>query len=99
MNSTLLQILKEFGELLIQNSNFKLSDSDPDNTLGRNRGDLELELIELKPILLDLQNRLFVDNKSSVLIVLQGMDTSGKGGNDKAYDKRIESSMVQCSNI
>jgi polyphosphate kinase 2 (PPK2 family) len=72
--------LKEFGELLIQNSNFKLSDSDPDNTFGRNRGDLELELIELKPILLDLQNRLFVDNKSSVLIVLQGMDTSGKDG-------------------
>jgi len=83
MNLGLPLILKEFSELLIQSANFKLSDSDPDNTYGRNREDLELELTELRPMLSELQNKLFVDNKSSVLIVLQGMDTSGKDGTIK----------------
>lgn len=55
MNLGLPLILKEFSELLIQSANFKLSNSDPDNTYGRNREDLELELTELRPMLSELQ--------------------------------------------
>ncbi|MCR1783137.1 polyphosphate kinase 2 family protein [Nocardioides carbamazepini] len=46
--------------------------------------DGESALLALGPQLADLQERLFADGKSggrrSVLLVLQGMDTSGKGG-------------------
>ena len=46
--------------------------------------DGEAALAELGPQLAELQERLFADGKSggrrSVLLVLQGMDTSGKGG-------------------
>ncbi|TQK71514.1 MULTISPECIES: polyphosphate kinase 2 family protein [unclassified Nocardioides] len=48
------------------------------------KSDGEAALAELGPNLADLQERLFADGKSggrrSVLLVLQGMDTSGKGG-------------------
>ncbi|WP_436701868.1 PPK2 family polyphosphate kinase [Nocardioides sp. BYT-33-1] len=44
----------------------------------------ERALLDLGPALADLQERLFADGKSggrpSILLVLQGMDTSGKGG-------------------
>ncbi|TNM39464.1 polyphosphate kinase 2 family protein [Nocardioides albidus] len=50
---------------------------------GRKK-DGEAALLALGPELADLQERLFADGKSggrrSVLLVLQGMDTSGKGG-------------------
>jgi polyphosphate kinase 2 (PPK2 family) len=70
--------LEEIRELLIKSPNFNLSDIDPDNTFGKNRSDLELDLTKLRGVLSDLQNNLFVEHKNSLLIVLQGMDTSGK---------------------
>jgi polyphosphate kinase 2 (PPK2 family) len=81
--SVLIYLLEEFRELLIQSPDFRLSDIDADNTFGKNRDDLELDLTKLKSLLLDLQNNLFVRNKNSVLVVLQGMDTSGKDGTIK----------------
>ena len=46
------------------------------------KGDVEAALEELGPELADLQERLYANKDSgrSVLLVLQGMDTSGKGG-------------------
>jgi polyphosphate kinase 2 (PPK2 family) len=75
--------LKETRELLIRSPNFRLSDIDADNTFGKNRDELELDLTKLRSLLSDLQNKLFIENKNSVLIVLQGMDTSGKDGTIK----------------
>jgi PPK2 family polyphosphate:nucleotide phosphotransferase len=75
--------LKETRELLIRSPNFRLSDIDADNTFGKNRDELELDLTKRRSLLSDLQNKLFIENKNSVLIVLQGMDTSGKDGTIK----------------
>ncbi len=51
------------------------------------KADGEAALAELGPELADLQERLFAEGKAgasrSVLLVLQGMDTSGKGGTQK----------------
>ena len=48
------------------------------------RREAENELFDLGPVLLELQTRLFAhresDDARQVLLVLQGMDTSGKGG-------------------
>jgi PPK2 family polyphosphate:nucleotide phosphotransferase len=70
--------LEEIRELLIKSPDFNLSNIDPDYTFGKNRSDLELDLTKLRGLLSDLQNNLFVEHKNSLLIVLQGMDTSGK---------------------
>jgi PPK2 family polyphosphate:nucleotide phosphotransferase len=75
--------LKEINESLVKNLNFNLADIDADNTFGKNRDDLELELTKLRTLLFDLQSKLYAENKNAVLIVLQGMDTSGKDGTIK----------------
>ena len=63
-----------------------LADHDPAATPGihGDRKEREAALIALAPQLADLQERLFADGKTggkrSLLLVLQGMDTAGKGG-------------------
>ena len=58
------------------------TDAAPGFDGGKKAGRLALE--EMGPELADLQERLFAEGKSggnrSILLVLQGMDTSGKGG-------------------
>ncbi|MGD9526828.1 PPK2 family polyphosphate kinase [Pseudonocardia sp.] len=46
----------------------------------KDRGAAGEELAELGPRLAGLQERLYAEGSRSVLLVLQGMDTSGKGG-------------------
>jgi PPK2 family polyphosphate:nucleotide phosphotransferase len=73
--------LKEIRQLLIHpSSGLKLSSFDADDTFGKNREDLDSELPELMTIMSDLQYKLYVENEKSLLIVLQGIDTSGKDG-------------------
>jgi PPK2 family polyphosphate:nucleotide phosphotransferase len=73
--------LKQIRELLIHpESGLNLSSFDPDNTFGKSREDLDSKLPKLRSIMSDLQYRLYVENEKSLLIVLQGMDTSGKDG-------------------
>jgi PPK2 family polyphosphate:nucleotide phosphotransferase len=73
--------LKEIRKLLIRpSSGFRLSNLDPDNTFGTNQKDLDSELPKLKSIMSELQYKLYIENEKSLLIVLQGMDTSGKDG-------------------
>ena len=53
---------------------------DPDNTFNRNPKDLETGLTKLFTRMSELQYRMYVEKKTSLLIILQGMDTSGKDG-------------------
>ena len=58
----------------------KLLEWDPDNTFNRNPNDLETGLTKLFTRMSELQYRMYVEKKISLLIILQGMDTSGKDG-------------------
>jgi PPK2 family polyphosphate:nucleotide phosphotransferase len=73
--------LKEIGQLLIHPTRtFKLSSFDPNDTFGKIREDLDSELNKLRSMMSRLQYKLYVENEKSLLIVLQGMDASGKDG-------------------
>jgi len=61
---------------------FRMASVDPDSTPGF-KGGKQKALRSVKkdePILFDLQDRLYAERKQSLLVVLQGMDTSGKDG-------------------
>ncbi|MBT2549971.1 PPK2 family polyphosphate kinase [Arthrobacter sp. ISL-65] len=74
------------SETLKAGKGFKLADLDPDATLGYpgNKADGELLLEGLDAKLAELQEKLFAESKfggtKRVLLILQGMDTAGKGG-------------------
>jgi PPK2 family polyphosphate:nucleotide phosphotransferase len=63
-------------------SEVRLADLDPaDRSLFEgDKADGEQELAELTRRLYDLQHRLYAEGRHRVLLVLQGMDTSGKDG-------------------
>ena len=67
-------------ERLIAPADAPASSVDPDATPGADRASAETELPELRAQLEDLQERLWAEGTRSLLLVLQGMDTSGKGG-------------------
>jgi PPK2 family polyphosphate:nucleotide phosphotransferase len=62
------------------NSQVSLADVDPGDHLGVKRKKLASAHEKYGPELLDLQERLFAEKKQAILIVLQGLDTSGKDG-------------------
>jgi PPK2 family polyphosphate:nucleotide phosphotransferase len=60
---------------------FRMADVDADSTPGlKNRKRLSRDLKKHRSNLFNLQERLYAEHKRSLLIVLQGMDTSGKDG-------------------
>jgi len=63
---------------------FRLADVDPDSTPGIDEEEAAREIADSAEELADLQERLYAASKAggtrSILLVLQGMDTSGKGG-------------------
>ncbi|MHB8589987.1 MAG: PPK2 family polyphosphate kinase [Candidatus Dormibacteraceae bacterium] len=60
---------------------FRMADVDADSTPGlKSRGRLSRDLKKHRQKLFNLQERLYAEHKRSLLIVLQGMDTSGKDG-------------------
>lgn len=62
-----------------------LADIDPDTTEHyKKQKDVEKELQKQRDRLVDLQRRLYAENKHSLLIVLQAMDTGGKDGTIKS---------------
>jgi PPK2 family polyphosphate:nucleotide phosphotransferase len=75
-----------WSEVLRVGRGFSLADLDPRSTPGfsGDKADGEEVMGELQSRLGDLQERLFAESKGggdrSVLLVIQGMDTSGKGG-------------------
>jgi len=73
--------LRKLLRALPQDGRFRMADVDPDSTPGlKNRKRIARDLKRHKAALFSLQERLFAEKKRSVLIVLQGMDTSGKDG-------------------
>ncbi len=58
----------------------RLRDWDPDADFGKSKKDVETELPGILRHLSELQYRLYAENSRSLLIILQGMDTSGKDG-------------------
>jgi PPK2 family polyphosphate:nucleotide phosphotransferase len=61
----------------------ELADYDPGNTFGFTKKKAKERLKELSEELSDLQEILYAARQNSVLIILQGMDTSGKDGTIK----------------
>ena len=58
-----------------------MADVDPDSTPGlKSRKRAQRDLARHKAKLFDLQERLYAEKKRSLLVVLQGMDGSGKDG-------------------
>jgi len=68
--------------LVKPNAKIKLSDWDPEDTsrFDGGKADAKIELIRLNEKLEVLQELLYAEGKRKVLVVLQGMDTSGKDG-------------------
>jgi PPK2 family polyphosphate:nucleotide phosphotransferase len=58
----------------------RLSDHDPADTLGLDKGAAQSELEDLRERLGELHQLLWAENRRALLVVLQGMDTSGKDG-------------------
>ena len=75
-----------WSQVLRVGPGFSLADLDPASTPGftGDKADAEEVMGELQSRLGDLQERLYAESKGgggrSVLLVIQGMDTSGKGG-------------------
>ncbi len=73
---------KEIRNLLrarAQDGRFRLADVDPDSTPGLKKPKRAVkDLQKHKAQLFELQERLYAEHKRSLLLVLQGMDTSGK---------------------
>lgn len=67
----------------IADGHYSLSRVDPDSTLGLSRKKAEKRLEKEALAIGDLQSRLHAENRRTVLIVLQGMDTAGKDGTIK----------------
>jgi PPK2 family polyphosphate:nucleotide phosphotransferase len=73
----------DFNHYLIrpgQNMNLAEVPSDPWSDLPEKKSEAKKELSGLHERLSDLQQRFFVDRRKKLLLVLQGMDTSGKNG-------------------
>ena len=65
----------------LRDGQFRMVDVDPDSTPGlKKRKHARKEMEKAHEKLFALQERLFAENKRSVLIVLQAMDTGGKDG-------------------
>jgi PPK2 family polyphosphate:nucleotide phosphotransferase len=67
----------------VADGHFSLSGVDPDGTHGVRRKKAEKQLAKHAEQLAELQERLFAENRRSLLIVLQGLDTAGKDGTIK----------------
>ena len=58
----------------------KLKDSDADYDANKKKEDAEKDLVHFSSRMSELQYKLFADNSQSLLIILQGVDASGKDG-------------------
>ena len=74
------------AEALRVDEDFVLADVDPDSTPGVKKGNVDEAFEKYDEEIADLQECLYanaragVEGTGSILLVLQGMDTSGKGG-------------------
>lgn len=72
---------EKFKDLLVRpGSRARLKERDTDSKLGLDKDSAQARLEKIRPLLDELQYRLYAEHARSVLVVLQGMDTSGKDG-------------------
>src|SRR5215472_13753885 len=69
--------------LRARSGRFRLKDHPPDTTFGVSNGHAEKSLARHVPELQDLHDLLYAEQKRALLVVLQGMDASGKDGTIK----------------
>ncbi len=81
------------------NENIKLKNFDPNDTAGISREDIESEYVELQQAFVKLQDVLFASKKYALLIVLQGMDSSGKDSTVKKVLTVINPNGVNIDNF
>jgi PPK2 family polyphosphate:nucleotide phosphotransferase len=76
---------------------FRLADWDPDDTSAVKgaKPEARAELAELRSRLDELQEKLYADGRHRVLVVLQGMDTSGKSGTIRRVFEGVDPSGVR----
>src|SRR5262245_60582259 len=71
------------------NQTVKLKDYDPSETGGFEKEEGNARFIEITKELGDLQEILYAARQNSVLVILQGMDTSGKDGTIKGVMDQV----------
>lgn len=83
--------------LRVRPESFRLADVDPDEVVAGpdDRDEARAEIAALEEEVADLHERLWAaaragGSRQRLLIVLQGMDTSGKGGAAKAVDRLLD---------
>lgn len=64
----------------VMSEGFTVSALDPRDRAGTSRPTAEREMSDAFPLFAALQERLYAENRRSLLVVLQGMDASGKDG-------------------
>ena len=83
-SNTVGAVPKQIRDLLratVEDGRFRLAEVDPDSTPGlKGAKRVEKDLTKHKAKLFRLQEELYAERKRALLIVLQGMDTSGKDG-------------------
>jgi polyphosphate kinase 2 (PPK2 family) len=73
--------MKSHGFLIQPGVNVKLKECNPDYVANKKDKDsVESELSHYSSRMSELQYKLFADKSQSLLIILQGIDTSGKDG-------------------
>jgi PPK2 family polyphosphate:nucleotide phosphotransferase len=66
---------------------FRLADRDTESKLFPDKKDAQESLAEDAAVIDELQDRLYAERKHALLVVLQGLDTSGKSGTIRAVFK------------
>jgi PPK2 family polyphosphate:nucleotide phosphotransferase len=75
------QRLRDLLQARPKDDRFRMAEVDADSTPGlKSRKRMSRDLKKHRTTLFNLQERLYAEHKRSLLIVLQGMDTSGKDG-------------------
>jgi PPK2 family polyphosphate:nucleotide phosphotransferase len=77
----------------------RLAKIDPAETAGHSKSDSTGEIAGLREKLAGLQEALYAEHQRSVLIVVQGMDTSGKDGAIKSLCLGLDPNGVQLTNF
>jgi len=80
-------------------SKIHLKDFDPDHTGGLDKEKAREATIPLCLRIAELQERLYADARHSVIILLQGMDTSGKDGVAKRVLEFVSPSGIETTNF
>lgn len=77
----------------------RLADIDPRETAGYSKSDSAEKIQRLREKLAELQEALYAEHHRSVLVVVQGMDTSGKDGAIKSLCLGLDPNGVQLTNF